>query len=109
MYGRTGSLAWQLDPTTRRTERLVASTLANPAPTVLLESDAPPVPEDDTGWMPLGLLAQYNTRLVAGFISDISTRRATGPTFDDGLDAQRVLAAIRTSLDEGRWVDIGAV
>jgi len=108
VYGRTGSLAWQLDPTTRRTERLLVSTLAEPEPRVLLESDAPPTPEDETGWAPLGLLALYNARLDAGFIRDIQNERATGPTFDDGLAAQRVLAAIRTSLDEARWVDIGA-
>jgi len=108
VYGRTGSLAWQLDPTTRRTERLLVSTVAEPEPRVLLEFDAPPVPEDDTGWAPLGLLAHYNARLDAGFISDIRNGRATGPTFDDGLAAQRVVAAIRTSLDEGRWVDVGA-
>jgi predicted dehydrogenase len=107
VYGRTGSLAWQLDPTTRRTERLLVSTLAEPEPRVLLEFEAPPVPEDDSGWAPLGLLAHYNTRLDAGFIDDIRRGRATGPTFDDGLAAQRVLAAIRTSLDEGRWVDVG--
>jgi len=108
VYGRTGSLAWQLDPTTRRTERLLVSTVAEPEPRVLLEFDAPPVPEDETGWAPLGLLAHYNARLDAGFIGDIRSGRATGPTFDDGLAAQRVVAAIRTSLDEGRWVDVGA-
>lgn len=108
VYGRTGSLAWQLDPTTRRTERLLASTMTEPEPRVLLEFDAPPDPEDSAGWMPLGLLAHYNARLDAGFISDIRNGRATGPTFDDGLAAQRVVAAIRTSLDERRWVDVGA-
>jgi predicted dehydrogenase len=108
VYGRTGSLAWQLDPTTRRTERLIASRLTDPEPRVLLEFDAPPVPEDDSGWMPLGLLAHYNARLDAGFIDDIRNGRATGPTFEDGLAAQRVIAAIRTSLDEARWVDVGA-
>lgn len=106
VYGRTGSLAWQLDPTTRRTERLLVSTLAEPEPRVLLEFEAPPVPEDGTGWAPLGLLAHYNNRLDAGFIDDIRRGRTTGPSFDDGLAAQRVLAAIRTSLDEGRWVDV---
>lgn len=109
VYGRKGSLAWQLDPTTRRTERLVASTLGSPEPTALLEFEAPPVPEDNTGWMPLGLLAHYNARLDAGFISDILGGSATGPTFDDGLAAQRVLAAIRTSLDEKRWVDVAGL
>ncbi len=107
VYGRTGSLAWQLDPTTRRTERLLASTIAEPEPHVVFEFEAPPAPEDDTGWMPLGLLADYNTRLDAGFIDDIRSGHTTGPTFDDGLAAQRVLAAIRTSLDERRWVDVG--
>jgi predicted dehydrogenase len=108
LYGRAGSMAWQLDPTTRRTERLVVSTMVEPEPRTVLEFEAPPVPEDDTGWAPLGLLAHYNSRLDASFIDDIRHGRETGPTFDDGLAAQRVLAAIRTSLDERRWVEVGA-
>jgi predicted dehydrogenase len=107
VYGRTGSLAWQLDPTTRRTERLLASTLTAPEPAVLLEFEAPPDPDDTSGWMPLGLLAHYNARLDAGFIHDILNGQATQPTFDDGLAAQHVLAAIRTSLDEERWAGVG--
>ncbi|MHB8731462.1 MAG: Gfo/Idh/MocA family protein [bacterium] len=107
VYGRTGSLAWQLDPTTRKSERLLVTTLAEPEARVLFEFDAPPTPQDDSGWTPLGLLAHYNARLDAGFIDDIRRGHPTGPTFDDGLAAQHVLAAIRTSLDEGRWADVG--
>jgi len=106
IYGSRGSLAWQLDPTTRRSEKLLASTLAEPEPHVLLDFAPPFDPQTDAGAFPLGLLARYNKRLVDSFVNDIRAGHASGPTFEDGLAAQRVLAAIRTSLDERRWVEI---
>jgi predicted dehydrogenase len=63
-------------------------------------------PNLDDGAFPLGLLGRYNQRLVESFIADIRAARASGPTFETGLAAQEVLEAIRTSLDEGRWVSI---
>ncbi len=106
VYGTKGSLAWHLDPTTRRSERLLVATVEHPEPRVEFEFAPPYDPATDAGIHPLGLLARYNARLDASFVDDIREGRTSGPTFDDGLAAQRVLAAIRTSLDERRWVDV---
>ena len=109
VYGTKGSLAWQLDPTTRRSERLVASTHGDPEPRVLLEFGTPFDPgRTDEGRTQLGLLAHYNQRLDTSFVRDIRTGSASPPSFEDGLAAQRVLAAIRTSLDERRWAEVRA-
>lgn len=106
IYGSRGSLAWQQDPTTRRSESLIGATIAEPEPRVLFEYAPPVDARFEEGDFPLGLLACYNDRLIDSFLTDIRQGRATGPSFDDGLAAQRVLAAIRTSLDEERWVDV---
>jgi predicted dehydrogenase len=106
LYGSRGSLAWTQDPTTRRSESLVAATVDDPEPRVLLEHTPPFDARVDSGPWPLGLLARYNERLIAGFVSDIKTRQTTGPSFEDGRRVQAVLAAIRTSLDEARWVTV---
>jgi predicted dehydrogenase len=54
IYGSRGSLAWQLDPTTRRSEKLLVSTLAEPEPHVLLDFAPPFDPQTDAGAFPLG-------------------------------------------------------
>ena len=108
VYGSRGSLAWQLDPTTRRSEKLLAWTIDEPAPRVLFDFTPPIDVRFDEGPYPMGLLARYNAGLVDAFINDIRTGRGSAPSFEDGLAAQRVLAAIRTSLDEQRWVDVEA-
>ena len=88
-------------------ERVIGCTLAEPSPRVLFEFEPAYDPNLDDGAFPLGLLARYNQRLVESFIADIRAGRASGPTFETGLATQEVLEAIRTSLDEGRWVQIG--
>jgi predicted dehydrogenase len=65
-----------------------------------------PDPAAGGGSFPLGIYSHYNRRLAECFVRDIRTGSATAPTFADGFAAQRVLAAIRTSLDEQRWVQI---
>lgn len=106
VYGSRGSLAWQLDPTTRRSERLIAATVDDPEPKTLLDFTPPFDAKIDAGASPLGLSARYNARLVESFVRDVRAGRASGPSFADGLAAQQVLSAIRTSLDEDRWVDV---
>ena len=106
LYGSRGSLAWQPDPTGRRSEQLIGATLEKPEPEVLFEFAPPFDPQLDAGDFPLGLLARYTTRLIESFVNDIQVGQASGPTFEDGLAAQRVLAAIRMSLDEKRWVEV---
>jgi predicted dehydrogenase len=106
VYGSRGALAWQLDPTARRSEQLVAATNDDPEPKVLLDFTPPFDPRSDGGDFPLGLSARYNARLIERFVEDLRTNTATGPTFADGLAAQEVLAAIRISLDQGQWVDV---
>jgi predicted dehydrogenase len=102
VYGSRGSLAWQLDPTARRSEQLIGATLDDPEPRVLMDF----TPSADPAISPLGLSTHYNNRLIARFIADIRAGSNSGPSFADGLAAQRVLAALRTSLDEGRWVAV---
>lgn len=106
LYGSRGSLSWQLDPTTRRREALVGATLDNPVPHTLFEFDPPYDPKTDDGPFPLGLLARYNSYLAESFIQDIGTNTVTCATFDDGLNTQCVLSAIRESLDDHRWVTV---
>jgi predicted dehydrogenase len=105
VYGSHGALAWQQDGN-RRSERVIGCTIDSPEPQVLFEFQRDYEPSLDDGSFPLGLLGRYNQRLVEGFIEDIRAARSSGPTFEDGLAAQEVLDALRTSLDEGRWVDI---
>jgi predicted dehydrogenase len=106
VYGTRGSLAWQLDPTTRRHEWLLGSTIEQPEPTKLFEFAPVLDASSDSDPFPLGLSAHYNAGLIQSFVTDIRRGRATGPSFADGLAAQEVLAGIRTSLDESRWVDV---
>ncbi len=106
LYGSRGSLAWQADPTTRRSEELIGATLEEPEPQVLFEYAPPFDPLVDEGPFPLGLFARYNAGLIDSFVGDIRSGRRTGPDFGDGLAVQRVLTAIRMSLDEGRWVEV---
>lgn len=106
LYGSRGSLAWQPDPTTRRGEALIGATLDEPEPRVLFEYAPTFDPLVDEGPFPLGLFARYNAGLIDSFLGDIRSSRGSGPDFGEGLAVQRVLSAVRTSLDEGRWVDV---
>lgn len=106
VYGSRGALAWQLDPTTRRSEQLIGATHDDPEPKILLDFTPPFDPQIDGGDFPLGLSARYNARLIESFVRDLRTGTPSSPTFADGLVAQEVLTAIRTSLDESRWVDV---
>jgi predicted dehydrogenase len=108
VYGSRGSLGWQLDPTARRREQLVAWAIDEPAPRVLMEFAPPFDARFDEGPYPMGLLARYNARLVEGFVHDLRNGRGSAPSFEDGLAAQRVLQAVRTSMDEQRWADVEA-
>lgn len=108
VYGSHGALAWQQD-SNRKSERVIGCTLESPEPQVLFEFQPDYDPSLDEGSFPLGLLGRYNRRLVESFIEDIRAVRASGPTFEAGLAAQEVLEALRTSLDEGRWVHIERV
>lgn len=104
VYGSRGTLLWEQRG--RTSEALVAVTVDDPEPRLLLEYAPPYDPGVDDGPFPLGIYARYNRRLAESFVSDIRAGRSSAPTFADGLAAQRVLAAIRTSLDERRWVDV---
>ncbi len=108
VYGSRGSLAWQLDPTTRLREQLLAWTADDAAPRTLMEFAPPFDARFDEGPYPMGLLARYNTKLVEGFVQDVGNGRGSGPSFEDGLAVQRVLRAIRTSMDEQRWANVEA-
>ncbi|MBI4279568.1 MAG: Gfo/Idh/MocA family oxidoreductase [Armatimonadetes bacterium] len=106
VYGSRGSMAWQLDPTTRRSEKLLARTVEDPEPRVLLEFAPSFDARFDEPPYPIGLIARYSARLMEAFLSDLRQGRPSSPDFEDGLAAQHVLAAIRTSLDEGRWAKV---
>ncbi len=106
VYGSSGTLLWEQRG--RASEALLIATRDDPEPRTLLEYDPPYDPAADGGAFPLGIYSRYNRYLAESFVNDIRSGRATGPTFADGLAAQRVLAAIRTSLDEERWVDVAA-
>lgn len=105
VYGTRGTLLWEQHG--RASEALLAVTPDDPEPRVLLEYAPEYDPAVDDGPFPLGIYARYNRRLAESFISDIRGAGASSsPNFADGLAAQRVLAALRTSLDEQRWVDV---
>jgi predicted dehydrogenase len=107
VYGTKGSLAWQLDATGRQHEYLLASMVDQPTTETLLEFTASSERGQGEESFPLGLLADYNQRLVRSFVDDIRRGRGSDPSFANGFEAQKVLAAIRTSLDEHRWVELG--
>jgi predicted dehydrogenase len=104
VYGSRGTLLWEQHG--RSSETLLVATLDDPEPRTVLEHAPQLDPAAGAGAFPLGIYSDYNRRLVASFVNDIRTGSATAPTFADGLAAQRVLAAIRTSLDERRWVNV---
>jgi predicted dehydrogenase len=104
LYGTRGSLAWQQQG--RRTERVVAASLTDPEPRVLFEFAPAFEPAVDEGVFPLGLLARYNRHVAAKFVEDVRLGQTSAPGFEQGLAVQEVLAAIRTSLDERRWVSV---
>jgi predicted dehydrogenase len=106
IYGSKGSLAWEMDAATRRSERLLGVTLDQREPQVLFEFKPPFDPRTDSGVFPLGLLARYDQRLINSFAQDIRAGKVTSGSFAEGLAAQRVVEAVRTSLDERRWVDV---
>lgn len=103
VYGSRGTLLWEQRG--RDSEALLAVTADDPQPRTLLEFTPAYDPLVNEGPFPLGIYAAYNRRLAESFVGDIRAGVTTSPSFADGLAAQRVLAAIRTSLDEGRWVD----
>jgi predicted dehydrogenase len=104
VYGSRGTLLWE--QTGRRSEALLAATLDDPEPRTVLEFAPPYDPVIDDGPFPLGIYAHYNRRLAESFVRDIRAGAVSWPSFADGLAAQRVLAAIRDSLDERRWADV---
>jgi predicted dehydrogenase len=106
VYGSRGTLLWE--QTGRRSEALLAVTRDDPEPRALLEFAPPYDSAVDDGPFPLGIYAHYNRRLVDSFVRDIRAGAVSWPSFVDGLAAQRVLAAIRVSLDERRWVDVAS-
>jgi predicted dehydrogenase len=102
VYGSRGTLLWEQHG--RSSEALLVATLDDPEPRTILEYAPQLDPASGSGSFPLGIYSDYNRRLAGCFVSDVRTGSVTAPTFADGLAAQRVLAAIRTSLDEQRWV-----
>lgn len=106
VYGTRGTLGWE--QTGRCSERLLIATIDDPETRVQFEFAPPYDPVIDDGPFPLGIYAHYNRRLAASFVADIRAGAVSWPSFADGLAAQQVLAAIRTSLDERRWVALEA-
>jgi len=102
--GTKGTLFWEQSG--RRSEALIAATLDEPESRTLFSFEPPHDPAIDDGPFPLGIFAHYNRGLAESFVNDIRAGVVTGPSFADGLAAQRVLAAIRTSLDEQRWAAV---
>ncbi|HUZ02100.1 MAG TPA: Gfo/Idh/MocA family oxidoreductase [Thermomicrobiaceae bacterium] len=107
VYGSRGSLAWELDPSTHRAERLLRSTPGSAEPEVLTELTVSWDPDAADG--ALGLSARYNAGLVRSFVDDVRSGIQTSPSFRDGLRAQAALAAVRRSLDAGAWVEIDPI
>jgi predicted dehydrogenase len=103
VFGTKGTLGWRAG---RDREALIAATPDQPEPHPIFEFVPPHDPTYDDGVHPIDLLGRYNERLAASFISDIRAGEASWPSFEDGLKAQRVLDAIRVSLDERRWVEV---
>ena len=62
-------------------------------------------------WWPPGHLIGYEhgfTHQVVDLVSDIGAGRNPAPSFRDGLQVQRVLAAVETSSDTDSWQEIPA-
>lgn len=104
VYGSRGTLLWEQRG--RVSEALLAVTWDDPEPRTLLEYAPARDPAVDEDPFRLGIYARYNRRLAESFVNDVRNGWSSSPSFVDGLAAQRVLAAIRTSLDERRWADV---
>jgi predicted dehydrogenase len=51
----------------------------------------------------------WPAHLIRHFVDEIiDDKPALGPTFTDGVRAQELLAAVTTSMREGRWVDVAS-
>jgi predicted dehydrogenase len=104
LYGTRGTLHWQQH--SRIHESLLLATVDDPEPRSVLDFAPPVDPALDSANLVMGIYAHYNRTLMEHFLADIRAGRTSWPSFADGLAVQRVLAAIRTSMDDGRWVDI---
>jgi predicted dehydrogenase len=104
VYGTHGTLLWRQHG--RTSEALVAATLDDQQERTLFEFEPPYEPGVNDGPFPMGILFHYNRRLVESFVRDIRDGETSWPSFADGLAAQHVLSAIRTSLDERRWAAV---
>ena len=74
---------------------------------VVTEADHPYV----GAWWPPGHLIGYEhgfTHQVVDLVNDIAAGQDPAPSFADGLQVQRVLAAIETSSDTDSWQEIPA-
>lgn len=49
---------------------------------------------------------RFHGNLIRQFVDAIRTNAAAAPTFEDGVRAQELLAALLRSMDEGRWVSL---
>jgi predicted dehydrogenase len=114
VYGTRGSLAWQPDPTLRRSETLVSATIDDPEPRVLLthehrgEETVPGAGDASrVGGRSIGISRDYNDGLIAEFVADIRRGTSGDASFEDGLRVQEVLDAIGRSLRSERWEDVG--
>lgn len=104
IYGTRGTLHWRQH--SRLHEELLLVTTEDPEPRVILDFAPPVDPALDTANLVMGIYAHYNHTLMQHFLADIQAGHTSWPTFADGLAVQHVLAAIRTSLDEARWVEV---
>jgi predicted dehydrogenase len=51
---------------------------------------------------------RWTSHLIRHLLAEIETGATTGPTFDDGVFAQKALAAVLLAVAERRWVDLYA-
>ncbi len=59
------------------------------------------MPEQGGWWF------RFPAHLIQSFVTEIVANEVQGPTFDDGVAAQEILAAIQRSTEERRWVEVG--
>jgi predicted dehydrogenase len=107
IYGSKGSLAFDLEDM----NRLHFFDATEPAERQAAKSvlvTGPEHPYASNFWKPGHLIGYEHTFIatLGDFLSALANQEPFHPTFDDGLKAQKMMAAVETSAASGRWTQV---
>jgi predicted dehydrogenase len=104
VYGSQGAVQVMLSDDLPGSEmlRVASATEQSFRPESVPDRLATPIPSTEL-WR-----RRFHHSLIQHFVDGIRSGRPEGPNFEDGLRAQELLAAVVASMDEDRWVRVGA-